>query len=214
MSLYQFLLLRLLGSHAEMNKQTRKTLSKPIGKSSFHLFSIGLLICSFMTLQNASAHDPSLHGFKLTTFDPPFPAPAFELPQYKAESLSLADLQGSYVLLNFWATWCPPCLVEMPTMEAAFQKLKGEQFRVVAISSDEGGEAEIAPFLDKLDISFDVLMDTDKSVSSLYGAINLPLTFILNPQGEVIAGSEGERDWASEEALSVLEEMIAGQSAQ
>jgi len=130
-----------------MNKQTRKTLSKPIGKSSFHLFSIGLLICSFMTLQNASAHDPSLHGFKLTTFDPPFPAPAFELPQYKAESLSLADLQGSYVLLNFWATWCPPCLVEMPTMEAAFQKLKGEKFRVVAISSDEGGEAEIAPFL-------------------------------------------------------------------
>ena len=182
-----------------------------MNKRFYYLFSVALLLCSLVTLQSASAHDPSLHGFKLTTFDPPFPAPAFDLPQYEAENLSLSDLQGSYVLLNFWATWCPPCLVEMPTMEAAFQEFKGENFRVVAISSDEGGAAEIAPFLDKLDVTFDVLMDTDKSVSSLYGAINLPLSFILNPRGEVIAGSEGERDWGSEEALSVLEEMIAEQ---
>lgn len=174
-----------------------------------------LLACSMCFTGSVLAHDPALHGFNLTSFDPPFPAPGFDLAEFHSDGTenqtSLESLKGSYVLLNFWATWCPPCLAEMPTMEAAFQKFKDRGFKVVAISSDEGGAVDIAPFMEKLGVTFTILMDADKKVSSVYGAHNLPLSFILNPEGEVIAGSEGERDWSSEEAFSVLEEMIAAE---
>ena len=96
-------------------------------------------------------------------------------------------------------------------METLYQRFKDKGFTVVAISSDEGGKADIEPFIEKLGVTFPILMDTDKAVSSVYGAINLPLSFLLNPEGKVIAGSEGERDWASEEAISVLDELIAPQ---
>ncbi len=177
-----------------------------------NLTRVSLLACAVFISSGSLAHDPALHGFNLTTFDPPFPAPAFDLAEFHRDGTegqtSLESLKGSYVLLNFWATWCPPCLAEMPTMEAAFQEFKDKGFKVVAISSDEGGASDIAPFMEKLGVTFTILMDADKKVSSVYGAHNLPLSFILNPDGEVVAGSEGERDWASEEAISVLEEMI------
>jgi len=158
---------------------------------------------------SALAHDPKYHGFNLTTFDPPFPAPEFQLPGLLGEEgLTLDDYKGKFVLLNFWATWCPPCLEEMPSMETIHQLYKDKNFTVVAISSDEGGKKDIDPFIDKLGVTFPILMDSDKAVSSVYGAVNLPLSFILNPEGQVIAGSEGAREWASEEAMSVLEEMF------
>jgi len=157
---------------------------------------------------SALAHDPKYHGFNLTTFDPPFPAPEFQLPGLTGGELTLEDYKGKFVLLNFWATWCPPCLEEMPSMEIIHQRYKDKDFTVVAISSDEGGKTDIEPFIDKLGVTFPILMDADKAVSSVYGAVNLPLSFILNPEGKVIAGSEGEREWDSEEAMSVLEEMF------
>lgn len=162
-------------------------------------------------LASAWAHDPRLHGFNLTTFDPPFPAPEFQLPGLHDDQKTLDDYKGQYVLLNFWATWCPPCLEEMPSMEALHQLYKDKGFTVVAISSDEGGKADIEPFIEKLGVTFPILMDVDKAVSSVYGAINLPLSFLLNPEGQVVAGSEGARDWSSEEAISVVDELIAQQ---
>ena len=170
-----------------------------------------LLLGSILTIafsSTLSAHDPALHGFKLTTFDPPFPAPAFDLGKLEGGQSTLDTYKGKYVLLNFWATWCPPCLEEMPTMEAAYQKFQDRGFTVVAISSDEEGEEAINPFIEKLGVTFPILLDPDKAVSSVYGALNLPLSFILDRDGMVIAGSVGERDWASEEALSVLDELI------
>ena len=93
-------------------------------------------------------------------------------------------------------------------METVFQRYKDKNFTVVAISSDEEGETAINPFLEKLGVTFPILMDPDKAVSSVYGALNLPLSFLLNPDGEVIAGSIGARDWGSDEAISVLDEII------
>lgn len=170
-----------------------------------------LLLSSFFCVAlttTASAHDPALHGFKLTTFDPPFPAPDFNLSTLPEGQSTLADYKGQFVLLNFWATWCPPCLEEMPSMESAFQRYKDRGFTVVAISSDEEGEDAVNPFIEKLGVTFPILLDPDKAIATTYGALNLPLSFLLNREGQVIAGSIGERDWASEEAISVLDELI------
>jgi len=170
-----------------------------------------LLLGSFFCIAlstTVSAHDPSKHGFNLTIFDPPFPAPDFDLGTFPDGQSSLDDYKGQFVLLNFWATWCPPCLEEMPSMETAFQRYKNKGFTVVAISSDEEGETAIQPFIEKLGVTFPILLDPDKAISTVYGALNLPLSFLLDRDGQVIAGSIGGRDWASEEALSVLDELI------
>lgn len=170
-----------------------------------------VLMTSMALASIARAHDPALHGFNMSTFDPPFPAPDFDLPVLSGESATLATYKGEFVLLNFWATWCPPCLEEMPYIEEVYQKYKDRGFTVVAISSDEEGESVVAPFIEELNLTFPVLLDTDKAVSSVYGAHNLPMSFILNRDGEVIAGAVGERNWSGEEALSVLDEIITPQ---
>ena len=168
--------------------------------------------CALILTSVTHAHDPALHGFQMSTFDPPFPAPDFDLAVLDGDKpASLETYKGEFVLLNFWATWCPPCLEEMPYIETAYNKFKDRGFTVVAISSDEEGESAVAPFIEKLGLTFPVLLDTDKAVSSEYGAHNLPMTFILNREGEVIAGAVGERNWSGEEALSVLDEIITPQ---
>lgn len=170
------------------------------------------VVCAVLIPFHAGqAHDPSLHGFSMTTFDPPFPSPEFELPALEDGTKTLADYKGSYVMLNFWATWCPPCLEEMPSMETVYHRYKEKGFTVVAISSDEGGKEDVLPFIEKLGVTFPILLDSDKAVSSVFGAHNLPLTFILDRDGNVIAGTEGARDWESEESLSVLDEMIVAE---
>ena len=118
----------------------------------------------------ASAHDPALHGFSLVTFEKPFAAPAFDLETLSGGSASLDDFRGKYVLVNFWATWCPPCLEEMPSLNALHARLAERGFTVAAISSDEEGQAIVAPFIDSLGVEFPVLLDPDKTVSLSYGA--------------------------------------------
>lgn len=175
----------------------------------FAVFSV--VVFTLILTSTVRAHDPALHGFQMSTFDPPFPAPDFDLALLEGESATLETYKGEFVLLNFWATWCPPCIEEMPYIEAAYQHFKDRGFTVVAISSDEEGETAVTPFIEKLGVTFPILLDPDKAVSSVYGAHNLPMSFILNRDGEVVAGAVGERDWSSEEALSVLDEIITPQ---
>ena len=154
------------------------------------------------------AHEAGAHGFNLVTFDPPFAAPAFSLPRLDGEPTELAQFRGKFVLVNFWATWCPPCLQEMPAMEASFQRYSDHDFIILAVSSDREGAAVVRPFIDKLGVTFPILLDTDQRVSTQYGATNLPVSFLLDRQGQVIAGSQGARDWSSAAAISLLDELL------
>lgn len=156
------------------------------------------------------AHDPALHGFKLVTFARPFPAPGFTVEDLSGARTELAGYRGKYVLLNFWATWCPPCLDEMPSMEVLHQRFKDRGFVVVAISSDKEGASIVQGFIDKLDVSFPILLDPDGRVARAYGAKNLPVSFLLDRQGQVIAAAQGARDWASKEALTTVNELVVG----
>ena len=154
-------------------------------------------------------HDPSRHGFKLVTFARPFTPPDFSLMDLSGKRAGLAEFRGQYVLLNFWATWCPPCLEEMPSLDVLYQRYRHRGFAVLAVSSDQEGARVVQGFIEKLGVSFPSLLDPDGRVSSAYGAKNLPLSFLLDRQGNVIAAAQGARDWASPEALSTLEEIIA-----
>ena len=155
------------------------------------------------------AHDPSRHGFKLVTFARPFTPPDFSLMDLSGKRAELAEFRGQYVLLNFWATWCPPCVKEMPSMDVLYQRYRDRGFAVVAISSDKEGAQLVRSFTEKLGVSFRILLDPDGRISEAYGAKNLPVSFLLDRQGNVIAAAQGAREWDSPEALSALEEIIA-----
>ncbi|MEM7251309.1 MAG: TlpA disulfide reductase family protein [Pseudomonadota bacterium] len=157
------------------------------------------------------AHDPAKHGFSLVLFDKSFPAPDFQLDLLGDEQTTLSAYQGQYVLLNFWATWCPPCLEEMPSMERLYQEFRDRKFVVVAVSSDEKGAATVQPFIDKLKTTFPIMLDTKGDVAKVYGARQLPVTFLLDPKGNVIAAAQGERDWSSKESISVFDELLPKQ---
>lgn len=157
---------------------------------------------------NAGAHDPALHDFNMVTFERPFPAPDFALPDLAGDMRELASYRGRYVLLNFWATWCPPCVEEMPSMQTLHQQFSERGFTVVAASSDAAGASAVQPFVDKLGVTFPVLLDQGEEVAQRYGAQNLPVSFLINPEGQVIAAAQGARDWSSEQAIEVMDELI------
>ena len=177
------------------------------------LIGISVTVLVFCVIQfacnNARAHDPAQHGFSMVIFERPFAAPDFTLPDLDGSMRSLASYRGQYVLLNFWATWCPPCLAEMPSMQKLHDQFSNRRFTVVAASSDEAGVTVVQPFVNKLGVTFPILLDVRKEMARVYGAQDLPLSFLLNPQGEVIAAAKGARDWASAQAIEVVGELIA-----
>ncbi len=98
---------------------------------------------------------------------------------------------------------------EMPSMDVLYQRYRDRGFAVVAISSDKEGAQLVRSFTEKLGVSFRILLDPNGRISEAYGAKNLPVSFLLDRQGNVIAAAQGARDWASPAALSTLEEIIA-----
>ena len=156
----------------------------------------------------AAAHAPESHNFKLVAFGRPLTAPDFALTTPSGAAVSLKQFRGKVVLLNFWATWCPPCVREMPSMEALFQKFKPRGFTVLAVSLDEKGAAVVKPFLKKYRLTFPVALDPDSGISGRYGARDLPSSFLIDAQGRVVAAAKGERDWYSAEAISYVAEVL------
>jgi peroxiredoxin len=136
-------------------------------------------------------------------------APDFRLPSTDGRSIGLADLRGKVVMVHFWATWCPPCVEELPTLAKFYEELKGGDFEMLAVSVDEGGSAAVNAFLRKNGLNLPVLLDPGGSVSGLYGTYKFPETYIVDRKGEVRYKVIGPRDWRDPEALRVMRELIA-----
>ena len=126
------------------------------------------------------------------------PAPRFNAPTPEGTKIGNDDLKGKLVLLNFWATWCPPCILEMPTMEKLHRELKGEGLAVVAMDFMEGPET-IKAFIKKRGFTFTVLMDRSGEISQRYGVHALPVTFLIGRQGNMLVKSIGYKDWYKKE---------------
>jgi peroxiredoxin len=132
------------------------------------------------------------------------PAPDFRLYDLDGNMVKLSDYRGSVVVINFWATWCGPCRVEMPGMEALYRSFRRKDFAILAISTDPQGVAVTRPFRNQLGLTFPILHDSDFRVGLAYGARTLPMTFVVNRQGVIIHRIFGARDWASPEAKAMI----------
>jgi peroxiredoxin len=131
------------------------------------------------------------------------PAPTFTLTDLHGKNWRLADLQGKVVFLNFWATWCQPCLQEMPSMAALNRKMPADAFQMITILYND--RPEIAGNLaQKMGLTFPVLVDANSIAARQYGLTGVPETYIIDPQGILREKFIGPLNWDSPAAMDLM----------
>jgi len=131
-------------------------------------------------------------------------APNFRLRDLQGRTMSLSQFRGKVVLLNFWATWCGPCRIEMPAMERLYHTISRKDFEILAVSTDPQGAAVTRPFQREMGLTFPILHDPDMRTGLTYGTRTLPLSFMVDRHGVVRKQIFGARDWDSPEARELI----------
>lgn len=122
---------------------------------------------------------------------------------------TLSDWQGKHVVLNFWATWCAPCRKEMPALNALQKEFGGESFEVVTVATGSNSLPGIERFFGEYGIdSLPILLDPRSELASEMGVLGLPVTVILNPEGEEIARMRGDAEWYGDSARAIVARLI------
>ena len=131
-------------------------------------------------------------------------ASEFVLKDIDGKEYRLSQYRGKVVVVNFWATWCPPCREEMPSMERAYEKLKKSGILILAINIGEDEDA-IFKFTADYPVSFPLLMDQDSRVINQWPVTALPTTYVVDPEGRIVYRAIGSREWDNEALLKKLE---------
>ena len=137
----------------------------------------------------------------------------FTLPDLQGNAVGLSDLRGQVVLLNFWATWCPPCRAEMPSMQALYKDYREKGFAILAISSDAGGKGSVAPFVERLELTFPVLLDPRNVVGTRLQVLGIPTSYLLDKQGRLAGVEVGARNWNADKMRRLLDRLLAEEGA-
>lgn len=117
----------------------------------------------------------------------PRPAPDLAWPTLEGDTLRLADLRGQLVLLNVWATWCPPCIAEIPDLANLYEDLHADGLTIVGLSVDAEGAEVVRPFADEHPMPYPVALDPDASSTEHLGGIySLPTTLLIDPDGQIV----------------------------
>lgn len=136
-------------------------------------------------------------------------APAYAAPTLEGDTLALDALRGEAVLVNVWATWCPPCREEMPGLVELHERFQGEGFRVVAASIDTRRAArDVRAFVDRHGITFPVLLDPEQRVTRAFRTVGVPESILLDREGRVVRRWVGEIDPLSEEIVESVREAL------
>lgn len=137
-------------------------------------------------------------------------APDFAFPDLNDIERKLSDYRGKVVFVNMWATWCPPCVYEMPSMQRLYDQLKGEDFEILAISIDALGKQVVEPFAKKHNLTFPILLDPTGKIKKLYRTTGIPESFIVDKNGVLVLKVIGPQEWDSEEALRFFRGLLKG----
>lgn len=171
----------------------------------FFLYIVCYLSSVLCLLSSASAQPPSPYAVEKLSGQK---APDFTLKDINGNQVSLSSFKGKVVLLNFWATWCPPCKAEMPSMNRLQQLLKNKGFVILAVSTDRA-VVDVKDFLKKNPVNFTVLADYNLNVSrSLYKVFMMPTTFLIDKRGIIVEKYFGEQDWTDPEIIKEIEALL------
>jgi thiol-disulfide isomerase/thioredoxin len=154
----------------------------------------------------ANALAPAFADAGLSTLKKSVPSPDFTLPLLDGGTVRLHDLKG-LTLLNFWATWCPPCREEIPSLEALYQRFRDAGLAFVAVDIQESQDA-VAAFAKEFGMSFPVALDAKGGVSMRYGIQSIPTTLLIDGDGNIIASAIGGRNWDSPEMIRVFKALL------
>jgi thiol-disulfide isomerase/thioredoxin len=133
--------------------------------------------------------------------------PSLVLPDMSGASTKLDDYKGKVVLVNFWATWCPPCRREMPSMQRLQEKMAGQPFVVLGVDSAEPRE-DVMAFLEVVRVGFPILLDIDSTVTKRWKVYALPTSFIVDRTGRIRYSLSGPTEWDEGEALQLIESLL------
>ena len=175
------------------------------------LLALGL---SLWALPTASADDgpPAFRGAvrQFTLIEPPRKAPFGPIRDAKGDIVDMSRYAGKVLLVNFWATWCAPCVIEMPTLDRLQAALGGKRFAVLTISVDQRGMEKVGPFFkEKGYRNLPVLLDTRRRTFQAFSGRGLPTTYLIDHRGYVIGYLEGHAEWDSPAARRLIDYYLA-----
>ncbi len=148
-------------------------------------------------------------SYQMTRLATPVTAPDFVLQDMDGEQHALKDYRGRVIMVNFWATWCPPCRREMPSMEALYRKFNADGFSVLAVNEWEDPDL-VFPYMGQLSVypTFPVLFDREGEVSQAYQVKGLPTTFLIDRQGRIVFRAVGGRDFNHPEVEQIIRDLL------
>ena len=132
----------------------------------------------------------------------------FTLPDLHGRPVRLSQLRGQVVLVNFWATWCHPCRLEMPSMNALYQEYQQKGFIILAITSDANGQTSVPPFIENYGLTFPILLDPENVVGIQLHVDSIPTSYLLDKRGDIVTATLGAKDWHSATVRRLLETLL------
>jgi peroxiredoxin len=169
-------------------------------RKNFRSFLILILLSSLFAMVTACSKEGTVPKIGIV-------APDFLLKDLSGQPVQLSALRGTVVLLNFWATWCPPCQEEVPSLSRLNALMTGKGFRMLTVSIDEGGSNAVESFFRVTGYRLPTLLDPDGRVGKIYGITGVPETFILDRQGVIRKKVVGPFAWDDPSVISYLSEL-------
>ena len=150
---------------------------------------------------------------KLTVHADPVAVPEVQFESETGETMGLDAYEGQHVILNFWATWCAPCRREMPQLSELQEEFGGEEFQVVTVATGRNSPGAMERFFDEIGVgNLPLHRDPQLQFARGMGVLGLPVTVVLDPEGQEIARMQGDADWASDSARAIVSALIADES--
>ncbi len=158
---------------------------------------------------HAAPHGPLLQAAGLSAAETPTAAPGFELVDHQGQTIRLQNHRGKVIFVNFWATWCPPCIYEMPLMDQLYQSRQLQPFTLWAVNMQESRE-DVTQFMKKKGFHFPALLDQDGVATAAYKVRGLPASYLIDCAGNLIGHVVGIFQWTNDATKTLVGYLTTG----
>lgn len=189
-----------------------------MNNTSFYKQAFFVVVLLFVAFSLSAQEEMDLNRAEQLLYDSGFgvlkettAAPDFTVQNLDGKTVSLSDYRGKVVLLNLWATWCPPCREEMPSMQTMYDDLKGRGFTILAVAAPNPPREtreKIENFIADGQYNFPILIDSEYEVNGIYGTGSIPTSWVVNTDGNLVARLVGATDWTADSIISAFEELL------